>query len=234
VEVKILNPGREGGFPCLSHQGSWRRIKRFSDFRANSCNAETVVAWPLAQFSSCADPTDADMVILFGYSRFWGVSHGCCIRVYFGNFAKLNPLRTVGVVRLVGCVTVGAANRGVSAGWALLANRERAWMLLSLVGVCADRTARVVPAQSRWVAVDLALAALGAPSIRNVIIQFALMVTDNEVLTANAGFLDVACQRHDQSGVCLLLSSLSWGEPPGGLPLDKLRVVGGKTLRDFR
>ena len=121
--MKILNPGREGGFLCLSHHGSWRRIKRFSDFRANSCNAEIVVAWPLAQFSSCADPTDAGMVILFGYSRFWGVSHCGCIRVNFGKFAKLNPLRTVGVACLMGGITVGAANRRVSAGWALLANR---------------------------------------------------------------------------------------------------------------
>jgi hypothetical protein len=138
--------GREGGLPCLSHHGSCIRQIRFSGFLENSCNAEIVVAWPRAQFSSCTDPTDARRAILCGYSRFWGVSHGGCIRVYFGNFAKLNPLRTVGVARLMGCVTVGAANRGVSAGWALLANRESAWVLLGLVGVCADSTARVVSA----------------------------------------------------------------------------------------
>jgi hypothetical protein len=80
------------------------------------------------------------------------------------------------------------------------------------------------------VAVGFALAALCAPSVRNVIIQFALTITDNEVLTADAGFLDVACQRHNHCGVCLVLASLSWSEPPGGLPLDELRVVGGETL----
>jgi hypothetical protein len=86
------------------------------------------------------------MVILFGYSRFWGVSHFGCIRVNFGKFAKLNPLRTVGVARLMGGVTVGAANRGVSAGWALLANWQRAWVLPGLVGVCTDGAAGIVSA----------------------------------------------------------------------------------------
>ena len=82
-----------------------------------------VVAWPRAQFSNCTDPTDAGRAILMGYSRFWGVSHGGCIRVCFGNLANLDSLRAVGVTGFVRCITVDAANRGVSAGWALLANR---------------------------------------------------------------------------------------------------------------
>ena len=57
VGVKVSKFGSEGGVPCLSHHGSWRRQIRFSGFLANSCNAEIVVAWPLAQFSSCMDPT---------------------------------------------------------------------------------------------------------------------------------------------------------------------------------
>jgi len=35
----------------------------FSGFRAKSCKAEIVVAWPRAQFSSCTDPTDAGRAI---------------------------------------------------------------------------------------------------------------------------------------------------------------------------
>jgi hypothetical protein len=55
--VNRSNSGRVGGFPCLSHHGSWRRQIRFSVFREKSCNAETVVAWLLAQFSSCTEAT---------------------------------------------------------------------------------------------------------------------------------------------------------------------------------
>ena len=55
--------GKMGGCPCLSIQGSWRRRIRFSLCRAKSCNAEMVVAWSLAQFSSCTDPTDARRAI---------------------------------------------------------------------------------------------------------------------------------------------------------------------------
>jgi len=80
------------------------------------------------------DPTDARRAILYGHSHFWGISHGGCIRVCFGNFAKVNPLRTVGVTRLVRCVTVGVADQGVSAGWALLANWESAGVLFRLMG----------------------------------------------------------------------------------------------------
>jgi hypothetical protein len=203
---------------------------RFSFFRAKSCNAEIVVAWPRAQFSSCTDPTDASRAILYGYSCFWGVSHDGCIRFYLGNFAKLNPLRTVGVARLIGCVTVGAADRGVSAGWALLANRERTWVLLRFVGVGADRTARVVPAQCSWVAIALTLTALCAPSVRNVIIQFALAIANDEVLTTNLSLLDVACECHHNGRVYLVLSSVGRCEPSWGLALDQLRVIGRDTL----
>jgi hypothetical protein len=95
----------------------------FSVFRANSCKAEMVVAWPLAQFSICTDPTDAGRAILISYSRFWGVSHGGFIRVDFDNLAYLDAFRTVGVACLMRGVTVGAANWRMGASWALLANR---------------------------------------------------------------------------------------------------------------
>ena len=119
---------------------------RLSGFLSKSWSADIVVAWPHAQFSSCTDPTDAREAILYGYCRFWGVSHDGCIRVYFGDFAKLDPLRTVGVTRLMGRIAVGAANRRVCTGWALLANREAAWVLLGLMRFCADCAASVVPA----------------------------------------------------------------------------------------
>jgi len=130
----------------------------------------------------------------------------------------------------MGYIAVGTVDRGVSAGWTLLANWTRVRVLLGLVGVCTDHTAGIVPAQSCWVAVGLALEVLSVSSVRNIIIQLALTVTDNEVLIANADFLDIACQHHNHCGVCLMLSSLSWGKPSGGLPLDELQVVGGETL----
>jgi hypothetical protein len=139
--VKVSNPGNEGGFPCLSHHGSWSRQIRFSVLWAKSCKAEIVVAWPLAQFSSCTDPTDAGRAILDSFHRFWGVSHGGCIRVYLGDFSKLNPFGTVGIACFMGRLTVGATNRGVSAGWTLLANRKSARVLLGLVGFCTNGTA---------------------------------------------------------------------------------------------
>jgi len=110
-----------------------------------SCNADMVVSWPRAQFSNCTDTTDARRAILYGHSCLWGVSHGGCICVYFGNFVKVNPLRTVGVARLVRRVTVGAADWGVSAGWAFLANRESAGMLCCLIRFGTDGTAGVIP-----------------------------------------------------------------------------------------
>jgi hypothetical protein len=86
VGVNVSKFGIVGGFPCLSHHGSWRRQIRFSGFLVNSCNAEIVVAWPLAQFSSCTDPT-ACVGILFGHSCHGGVSWVGCghrIRVVVG------------------------------------------------------------------------------------------------------------------------------------------------------
>jgi hypothetical protein len=188
------------------------------------------VAWPLAQFSSCTCPTDAGRAILDSYRRFLGVSHGGCIRVYLGNFAKLNPLGTVGVACFMGRLTVGATNRGVSAGWTLLANRKSARVLLGLVGFCTDCTARVVSAQCHWVTVSLALTVLGASSVRNVVIQLALTVANDEVLTANLSLLDVAYERHDNRGVCLVFSSISRYEPSRGLALYQLWVIGRDTL----
>ena len=103
-------------------------------------------------------------------------------------------------------------------------------MLFGLMGVSTDCTAGVVPAQGSGMTVGLTLAALGAPPVRNVVVQLALPVADNQVLTANLGLLDVACERHNNRGVCLVLLSLSRCKPSRGLALDQLRVIGRDAL----
>jgi hypothetical protein len=87
--VNASNPGSEGGFPCLSHHGSWSRQIRFSVFLAKSCNAEIVVAWPLAQFSSCTDPTDASVAI---YSATSAMGASPRLVVFVFVFVKLRNL----------------------------------------------------------------------------------------------------------------------------------------------
>ena len=104
VGVNMSKFGIVGGFPCLSHHGSWMRQIRFSGFLANSCNAVIVVAWPHAPFSSCTDPT-LWKGILFGHSRHGGVSRGGCshrIRVVVER-SDLDACGAVGVAGLVGC-----------------------------------------------------------------------------------------------------------------------------------
>ena len=78
--------------------------------------------------------------------------------------------------------------------------------------------------------VGLTLAALGASPIRNVVIQFALTVANDEVLTANLSLLDVAYERHDNRGVRLVFSSVRRREPSWGLALDQLWVIGRDAL----
>ena len=75
--------------------------------------------------------------------------------------------------------------------------------------------------------VGLTVTALGAPSICDIVVQFALAVADNQVLAANLGLLDVARERHHNRGICLMFPSVSQREPPRGLTLDQLGVVGG-------
>jgi len=166
VGVNMSKFGIVGGFPCLSHHGSWRRQIRFSGFLANSCNAEIVVAWPLAQFSSCMDPT-LWKGILFGHSRHGGISrggHGHRIRVVVEG-SDLNGCGAVGVAGLVGCVAVGTADWWVGAGGASLAGWNGAWVVFRFVGIHTDRAARQVFAQGGGVSVALAVPALGASSV---------------------------------------------------------------------
>jgi len=162
-----------------------------------------VVAWPLAQFSSCADPTDVGRAILFGYSRLWGVSHCCGIRVWRGKFAYLDTLWTVGVGCFVGCITIDASNWRVGTGWAFSADRQGTWMLPGLVWACANRTVGVVLAQCSRMTKRLTLATLCASPICNIVVQLALAIADNQVLTPNLSFLDIASECHHNSGIRL-------------------------------
>jgi hypothetical protein len=80
------------------------------------------------------------------------------------------------------------------------------------------------------VTVSLALPALGTSPVRDVVIQFALTVANDEVLTANLSLLDVAYERHNNCRVCLGSSSVSWYEPSRGLALYQLWVIGRDAL----
>jgi hypothetical protein len=78
--------------------------------------------------------------------------------------------------------------------------------------------------------VGLTFPALGASPVCNIVIQFTLTVANDKVLTANLRLLDVACECHDNRGICLVLSSVGRCEPSWGLTLDQLGVIGRDTL----
>ena len=166
VGVNMSKFGIVGGFSCLLHHGSWRSQIRFLGFLANSCNAAMVVAWPLAQFSSCTDPT-VWKGILFGHSRHGGVSqggHGHRIRVVVEG-SDLDTCGAVGVAGLVGCVAVGTADWWVGAGGASLAGRNGTCVVFGFMGIHTDHAAQQVFAQGGGVSVALAVPALGASSV---------------------------------------------------------------------
>jgi hypothetical protein len=78
--------------------------------------------------------------------------------------------------------------------------------------------------------VDLTFTALGASPVCNVVIQFTLTVANDEMLMANLGLLDVACECHDNRGVCIVLLSVDWHKPLWRLTLDQLGVIGKDTV----
>jgi hypothetical protein len=130
----------------------------------------------------------------------------------------------------VRCITVEAANWWVSASRALLADREAAWVVLSCMRFGADSTAGRVLTEGCWVAIALAVAALGATAIGNIVGKLAFPVADGKVMSANISLLGVAGQSHDNSGVCLVLTAVCRGEPPWRLSLHKLRVIGRNAI----
>ena len=76
----------------------------------------------------------------------------------------------------------------------------------------------------------MTFAALGVPPIRNIVIQFTLAVANDKVLMANLSLLDVACERHNNCGIRLVLPSVCRREPSWGLTLDQLWVFAGDTV----
>ena len=166
VGVNMSKFGIVGEFPSLSHHGFWRRQIRFWDFLANSCKAEIVVTWPLAQFNSCTDLTVWEG-ILFAHSCHGGVSRGGRghrIRVVVEGW-DLDACGAVGVAGLVGCVAVGTADWWVGAGGASLAGRDGTWVVFCFVGIRTDGAAGQIFAQGGGVPVAVAVPTLGASSV---------------------------------------------------------------------
>jgi len=83
------------------------------------------------------------------------------------------------------------------------------------------------------VAIPLAVAALCTPAVRDVLLELAFPVADNQVVQSNISFLDVFCERHDDGGVCLVLTPVCRGQPSWSLYLYKLMVVYSNAVRDF-
>ena len=123
------------------------------------------------------------------------------------------------------CIAIDAPDGEVSAGRAVLANREHIRVLFSFVKTSADSIAGVILAECSRMAIDLAVVALSASSVCDVIIQLTFTVTDNEVLVSNTGFLDGSCERYDDCEVHFMLPSVSWGEPSWCLSLNQFGVV---------
>jgi len=102
-----------------------------------------------------------------------------------------------------------------------------------MVRASTNGTAGVVSTEGGRVSVRLAVVALGAPTVCDIVIQLTFSVTDNEVLMTNASLFDIARKRHHYCRIRLVFTSFSSGQPTWRLALDKLRVVGGNAVRDF-
>ena len=125
----------------------------------------------------------------------------------------------VGVAGLVGGLAVGVADWRVGAGWAFLASRDGAGVVFGLVGFRADGTVGGVPAQGCRVSIALAVVALGASPVGDVVVELAFTVADREVVSSNVSHLDTASEGHDNRGGRFLFVLVCWGEPVRGLSL---------------
>jgi len=88
----------------------------------------------------------------------------------------------------------------VGAGWAFLAGRDGAGVVFGLVGFRADGAVGGVPAQGSRVSIALAVAALGASPVRDVVVELAFAVAHREVVSSDVGYLDTAGEGHDNRG----------------------------------
>ena len=100
----------------------------------------------------------------------------------------------------MGGPAVSAADWRVGAGWAFLAGRDGAGVDFGLVGFRADGTVAGVPTHGCRVSIALAVVALGASPIRDVVIELAFAVADCEVVSSDVGQLDTAGEGHDNRG----------------------------------
>ena len=112
---------------------------------------------------------------LIGRSRHGGVSRGCSS----AESSELNTLWAIWVVGFMWIVAVRTANWRVGACRAFLAGRKGARMLASVVGASTDSTAGVVLTEGSRVSKGLAVVALGAPSVCDIVIQLTFTVADN-------------------------------------------------------
>jgi len=169
---------------------------------------------------------------LIGYSRHGSVS----LDGYTSSFveiSKLDSLGAVWIVSLMWCVAVHATDWWVSASWTFLAGRKSTWVISSVVGTGTNGTANVIPTEGSGVSVRLAIVALGAPPIWDVVIQLAFSIAYDQVLTADRTLLDVTRQCHDNCRVGFMLVTVCRCQPVRRLPLYQLRVVGGDTVEDL-
>jgi hypothetical protein len=121
----------------------------------------------------------------------------------------------------------------MGAGRAFLASWKGTRVLSSFVGFSTNCTAGVVLAECSRMTVCLAVSALGTPSVCDVVVQLAFAVAYNKILATNGSFLDVACECHNDCGVCFGHPSVGRSQPPWGLTLNQLGIVSSDTVRDF-
>jgi hypothetical protein len=117
----------------------------------------------------------------------------------------------------------------MGAGGAFLASWKGARVLSSFVGSSADSTSGVIAAKGSRMTISLALSALGASSVGDVVVQLAFAVANYEVLAADGYFLDIACKRHDNGRVRFVLTPLGCCKPTWRLTLYQLRVIGSNA-----
>jgi len=130
----------------------------------------------------------------------------------------------------MGCIAIHTTDWRVGASRAFLASGEGARVLSSRVGTGANGTAGTVSTQRSRMSICLAVVALGAPSVGNVIVQLALPIAHDEVLTADCVLLDISHQRHYSRRGCFMLVTFRGCQPAWRLPLYELRIVGSDAV----
>jgi len=106
-------------------------------------------------------------------------------------------------------------------------------MFAGVVGAGANSTAGVISTKGCGVSIGLAVVALSASSIRDVVVQLAFPIAYDEILAADCILLDIPCQCHDNRRVCFMLAAICRCQPAWGLSLYQLRIVGSDAVRDL-